>query len=348
MRVGARPTNLVERLVVLANGAPVPILETQLAFTMARAIMAGVELGVFAALRGGPRTAEQVAQKRRLHPRATTALLHALVGCDYLSYAAGSFALRPVAEKWLLDDTLHSLANKMRFQLREWEIVAGMEEFVRRGTPHDLHGTHSAEEWRAYQLGMIDLGRLALAEVLRRAPLPRRARDMLDIGGSGGTYSAAFVRARPGLRAVILDLPDAVVHARPVVLAHGLGDRLTITEGDVLTAELGAKQYDFVFMANVAHHLSAEENALVARRATAALRPGGVFCVHDIERSEIPSPKNQLGGLMDLYFAMTSRSGTWTEAEVKGWLAGAGLDVRKSVRFRRAPGLIQVWGVRRR
>ena len=50
-------------------------------------------------------------------------------------------------------------------------------------------------------------------EVGRRTPVKSGARDMLDIGGSHGYYSVAICRRHPGLRAVILDLPEAIKHA---------------------------------------------------------------------------------------------------------------------------------------
>jgi len=55
------------------------------------------------------------------------------------------------------------------------------------------------------------------SEVARRTPVPKGARDMLDIGGSHGYYSVALCRRHPGLRAVILDLSEAVKHAEPIL-----------------------------------------------------------------------------------------------------------------------------------
>jgi len=242
-----------------------------------------------------------------------------------------------------------SLSNKMIFQKIEWDWLANLETFVRTGTPMDAHGEGTTEEtWRSYQLGMTDIGRLALPEAVRRTPIPKGARSMLDVGGSGGTYSAAFLRARPELRSTILDLPSAVAHAKEIVAAHGLGDRLTIEAGNVLETDLGRDRHDFVFLASVAHHFSEAQNRAAAKKFREALRPGGVYCIQDAERSAKPSPKNQVGGLFDLYFAMTSQSGTWSVAEMRGWLESAGLVPGKPIRFRTAPGIVQVWGTKPR
>ena len=348
MRLGVIADNPLERLVLAAGLVPVPLIETQLAFTRARAVMAGVELGFFEALKSRARTTEELARECGTHPRATEALLNCLVGSDYLSYEASArrYSLRPVARKWLLRDSPHTIANKLRFQLLEWRYLDQLESFVRSGKPIEMHGSNDAEQWHAYQAGMADLGRLSLGEVVARTPVPKKARRMLDIGGAGGTYSAAFLRLYPQLQARILDLEAAVQHARPFVEAHQLGERLTLTAGNVLTDDLGEGTYDFVFMSNVAHHFSREQNLEVVRKVFRALAPGGVFVLQDIERGKEPSAKDQLGPLMDLYFALTSESGTWTLDEMRDWLRQGGFTPRRSVKFRTAPGLVQAVGLK--
>jgi hypothetical protein len=235
----------------------------------------------------------------------------------------------------------------MRFQKLEWDFVGKLPEYIRTGKPLDLHGESSSPGvWASYQAGMVDIGRLALGETLARTPVPKGAARMLDIGGSGGTYTAAFIKKYPGLSGKILDLPAAVVHAKPFVEEHGLGARLEIAAGDVLTDDLGKDVYDFVFMGNVAHHLSAQQNEAVAEKVFGALKRGGVFSIMDFEREETPSENNQLGALMNLYFSLTSQSGTWTCKEMSGWLDRAGFKVGKPIRLRSSPGFVQVWGKR--
>ena len=102
---------------------------------------------------------------------------------------------------------------------------------------------------------------------------------MLDIGGSHGYYSVALCRRHAGLSAVVLDLPDAVAQAAPILARENMGDRVQHRAGDVLETELGEEAYDLVFMANMVHNLSESENRDVARKVAAALRPGGYFVI---------------------------------------------------------------------
>jgi hypothetical protein len=83
---------------------------------------------------------------------------------------------------------------------------------------------------------------------------------------------------------------------------------------------------------------------MMARKVHRALAPGGVFVIQDVERDDEPNPGNQIGALLDLYFALTSQSGTWSMAEMTGWMREAGFAALRPVRFRTAPGLVQAVG----
>ena len=63
--------------------------------------------------------------------------------------------------------------------------------------------------------------------------------------------SAVVIR---GLRAVVLDLPEAVEHAAPILEHEGMGDRVVLRAGDALTDDLGEATYDLVFMFSLVHH----------------------------------------------------------------------------------------------
>ena len=59
MKLSTKP--VMERIALLLNLAPLPLVDTQIAFSKARAIMAAATLGVFEALGQGDKTAEEVA-----------------------------------------------------------------------------------------------------------------------------------------------------------------------------------------------------------------------------------------------------------------------------------------------
>jgi 2-polyprenyl-3-methyl-5-hydroxy-6-metoxy-1,4-benzoquinol methylase len=339
VRFGATPENPMERVLMRLNVAPRPLLETQMAYTLARVVMAATRLGVFEALADGPSTAASVAERCGADAAATEKLLFALAGAGYVRSDNGGYALTPMTRKWLLRKSPQSLADKMLFQFDEWDWMERSEEYVLTGRPIEIHDAMDADQWDVYQRGMRSLAGAFAAEAVRRLPVPRGATDLLDIGGSHGYYSVALCRRHDRLRAVVLDLPQAVVHAAPLLAAEGMGDRVVHRAGNALSDDLGADAYDVVLTAQMVHHLSDAENRELAMRVARALRPGGVYAILDEFRPRTAKAAGQIGALLEFYFALTSQSGTWAPEEMAAWQQAAGLAPRRPMRFRTVPGV---------
>jgi SAM-dependent methyltransferase len=339
VRVGAVAENPLEWMVGRLNVAPRPLLETQFAYTLARLVMVGAKLGVFEALADGPATAERVAARCDTNVEGTEKLLFALAGAGYLRADNGGYALTAVSRKWLLRGSPHSIVDKLLFQVLEWEWLERSEDYVRTGRPLELHNMTDEEQWNLYQRGMRAMANALAAELVRRLPVPRGATAMLDIGGSHGYYSVALCRRHEGLRAVILDLPQAVEQAAPLLAAEGMGDRVVHRAGDALSDDLGVEACDLVLIAQLVHHFSEAQNRDLAARVARALRPRGVFAILDEFRPRTAKDAGQVGALLEFYFALTSQSGTWAVEEMAGWQRQAGLDPRRPIRFRTVPGV---------
>lgn len=339
MRLGAIPENPAEWVIARLNVAPRPLLETQVAYTLARLVMVATKLGVFEALAEGRATGRDVAERCGTSLVGTEKLLFALAGSGYVRAEDGGYVLTPVSRKWLLRDSPHSLADKLLLQFLEWDWLEHSEDYVRTGEPLELHSMTDAEQWDLYQRGMRAMANAAAGEAVRRTPVPKGATEMLDIGGSHGYYSVALCRRHEGLRSVILDLPDAVEHAAPLLAAEGMGDRVVHRAGDALTEELGTEAYDLILAAQLVHHFSEAQNRELAARAARALRPGGVYAILDEFRPRSAKDAGQVGALFEFYFALTSQSGTWAVEEISDWQRQAGLNPRRPIHFRTLPWL---------
>ena len=161
---------------------------------------------------------------------------------------------------------------------------------------------------------------------------------MLDIGGSHGYFSVALCRRHPGLRAVVLDLPQAVEKAAPILAREGMGDRVVHRAGDALTEDFGTDAYDLILIWSLVHHFDESTNRRLVRRTARALRPGGVLAIGEAIRAKTPAKANQLTAFFDLYFSLTSEAGVWTFDEMASWQRDAGLDPRRPIRLITAPG----------
>lgn len=339
VRFGLKPENPIERVLARLNMVPRPLIETQMAFTLARIVMVGTKLGVFEALANDAATAASVAARCGVDAAATEKLLFALAGAGYVRSEGDRYALTPVARKWLLRDSPASLVDKLLFQFDEWDWMEHAEDYVRTGRPLEIHEVISGEQWGRYQRGMRALAGTVAAEAVRRLPVPRGATQMLDIGGSHGYYSVALCRHHQNLRSIVLDLPQAIDHAAPLLAKEGMADQVVHRPGNALTEDLGSEAYDVVFEAQLVHHLSEKENRDLAMRVARALRPGGVYAILEEFRPRTAKDAGQLGALLEFYFALTSESGTWAPEEMAAWQRDAGLQPRRPIQFRTVPGL---------
>jgi SAM-dependent methyltransferase len=202
------------------------------------------------------------------------------------------------------------------------------------------------DDWRRYQRGLRAQAGLAGRWLARRLKLPPGASAMLDLGGSHGHLSAALCRANPGLRSIVLDLPQAVEHAAPLLAAEGMGDRVVHRAGDALTDDLGEEAYDLILAFSLVHHFDAETNRALAVRCARALRTGGIYVIGDLARPDPSKGASAQDLFYDLYFALTSRSGLWSAEEMADWQGAAGLTPRKPMRLVMGQGPILQVGER--
>jgi SAM-dependent methyltransferase len=339
MKLGVIPENVAERLALLFGIPPPGILESWIGIMAARAVMAATKLDIFETLAAGPLTAQEITKKCATHPQATEKLLNALVGMGCLHIKGERYGLPRKMRAWVLADGKYSFRGQILLHYLEWRWWEHCEEYVRTGQPLRLHETMTEEEWGVYQRGMRSGIEFPANWVARKLSLPKTVRTMLDIGGAHGFFSVAICRRYPQLHSTILELPQAIQHAAPLLAKENLGDRIVYQEGDVLTADLGVECYDLVLLAAVVHHFDAETNRELMRRIARALRPSGIVAIWEPLRQDRTGKIRQLGGLMDLFFGLFSQAGTWSADEIANWYKGAGLEPRKPKRMWFGPDL---------
>jgi 2-polyprenyl-3-methyl-5-hydroxy-6-metoxy-1,4-benzoquinol methylase len=339
MKLGVIPENLAERLALWFGIPPPGILESWLGIMASRAVMAATKLNIFEALAAGPLTAQEIADKCASHRRATEQLLNALVGMGCLQLKGERYVLPRKMRAWILADGKYSFRGQILLRELEWKWWEHCEEYVRTGQPLRVHQTMTDEEWGIYQRGMRSGVALPANWVARNLPLPKTARAMLDIGGAHGFFSVAVCRRHPQLHSTILELPQAIKHAAPLLEREGMGDRVRHRAGNALTDDLGVDLYELVLMAAVVHHLDNATNQQIMKSIARALRPGGIVAIWEPLRQDRADKIHQLGGLMNLFFGLFSEAGTWSTAEIAGWYKGAGLEPRKPKRMWFGPDL---------
>jgi 2-polyprenyl-3-methyl-5-hydroxy-6-metoxy-1,4-benzoquinol methylase len=342
MKLEAQPKTLMEYIGKLSGLAPVPLVDTHIAFIVSRTIIEAVDLGIFETLSERPKSIPEIAEDCKLSSYALRSFLGTLTSSGYLKYKNEKFGLTKLSSKWLLKKNKQSLTDQILFLKILWGWMDDMNSFVKTGKSKQYHDHFTEEQTDQYQKGMLSVARVSAGEVGKRTPVPKNATAMLDIGGAHGLFSVTICKNHPQLKSTVLDLPAAIKKAAPLLAQEKMGQRVIHKAGNVLTEDLGKEKYDLIFIANLLHHFTEEENQRLAERIAIALKPRGIFVVQEFIRPEKPKPSDQLGATLDLFFALSSNSGTWSMKEISQWQKNAGLKIKRPVKLLTLPGTVQV------
>lgn len=292
------------------------------AYRRSQILFAGLELGVFTHLEH-PASSGEVAAKTGCSPRGMAMLLDGLAAIELLEKKDGLYVNGPAASACLVPGKPGWQGEIVRHSMGSWDAWAGLADCVRNGAcgPGDERERDGAA-LRNFILGMQNIAQFSAVEVLNAMDFSR-FRRMLDLAGGPATYSIAFLKAHPGMRATLFDRPPVVEIAREQVAAAGLTDRFGFLSGDCHTDPLGGP-HDLVFMSNIIHSFSAAENARLVEKAFQVLEPGGVLVIKDFL-----TENDRSGPAFSLIFALhmlvhTPGGGTYSFGEVAEWTDAAG------------------------
>src|SRR5262245_25517619 len=342
MNFGIIPESLREALALRLGLVPLPVVDMLFGPIKARMIMVAVSLGVFEALRNGPRTAADLADSLSVDSNALECLLRALTHVRYLVQQDNVYALSRLARRTLLRGAPMDLTGYVPWHETQCRFLEHMEALIRTGTGVDFHRTLGDQRsWRDYQRAMLAMARLDAATIARLVPIPPGATRLLDLAGSHGILGAAICRRHPPMRSTVVDLPEAVEEGRALTLESGNADLVDHRAGDLRTDSL--EECDAVLLANILHHfIPAEITALVARVRN-ALRPGGTVAIWDLESPRRGATVGH-GDVVSLFFRLTSGAGAYHGTEYANWLREQRFSPVKVVRPSRSPGRVLVIG----
>jgi 2-polyprenyl-3-methyl-5-hydroxy-6-metoxy-1,4-benzoquinol methylase len=345
MKYGVIATNPLELLALLFGKVPITILDSLYAILKARTLMAGVRLGVFEALKDGPGTAATLSRRLMLDEECLDLLLRTLTFSGYLERDGMSYRLSRLGRENLVRESPAGTSSYLLWNYTQWEMVGGLEDLLRTGAGIDFHQTLlDTAAWDSYQRAMFEIARKDAPYLAARLPVPRGAESLLDIGGGHGLLGAAICRRHPPMRSTVLDLPQAVQHARRLARDEGFDDLVEYREGDLLDSDWG-RAHDVILLANILHHFQPEENQAILHKASAALREGGTVAIWDIERSR-QEANVSIGDPAALFFRLTSNASVYRADQYVRWASDAGfrkVRVSRSIRF---PGFVLIIGRR--
>ncbi|TDC81807.1 methyltransferase [Actinomadura sp. 7K507] len=307
-----------------------PLLDLAFGYMPAQMLHVAAEIGLADALAGGPRSSTELAKETGTHAPSLYRLLRALTGLGAVEQKERDlFALTAEGQRLRADapDSVQALI-KLFCGPDVWRTWGDMTETVRTGEYawKRVTGKTSFEYFESNE-ELSETFNEAMAEHTRAvAPGIVEAHDfgrygtVADLGGGDGTLLAAILRANPGLRGMLFDLPAGLDAASGAL--EDVADRVEIVPGDFFDAVPGGA--DAYILKSVIHDWHDDEAAAILKNVRAATRPGARVLVLEQVMPEIVTPESRGVVHNDLNMLVSTGGRERTEAEFRELLEGAG------------------------
>jgi SAM-dependent methyltransferase len=318
------------------------ILQLAGGFRFLAVMGAAAELDLFTQLGDDTLSGESVAVRLRSNLRATVVLLDALAALGLLDKLGENYRvprdLRPLLTTDAPGTALPMVLHQVTL-MRMWSQLAWI---VRSGEPAMRQPSiRGAEADRAAFIAAMHSVSGPLADDFVARLGPPKFHHLLDVGGASGTWTLAFLRAVPGARATIFDLPDAIEQARSRITASGFADRVELVAGDFYDDPLPAGA-DLAWVSAIVHQHAREDSRALFAKVHAALMPGGRIMIRDVVM-EPDRVDPQDGALFAVNMLVaTASGGTFTLDEFIEDLQASGFgDVKLLLKGQRMDSVVE-------
>jgi hypothetical protein len=284
-----------------------------------KAFGVAAELGIADALAAGPRPVAELARDSGADPDTLHRILRALASDGvfaedepgvYRNTPASELLLRELRNGW--PEFAHLFADVF------YDAVGTMDPGSRQATFARRFGTDfwSWLEARPPERAAFDAAMAGEKRVDRLAELDWRGDEtVVDVGGGNGALLRELLARQPGLRGIVLDLPETVRDET------SLGDRVTFVAGSFFESVPAGDVY---VLSGILHDWSDERAAEILTTIRAAAPAGGRLLLVE---SVIP-PGNDPHGAKWLDLLMLVLGGRErTEPEWRTLLEGTGFRV---------------------
>ncbi|MCX9012122.1 MAG: methyltransferase [Candidatus Methanoperedens sp.] len=252
--------------------------------------------------------------------RALYIILEALCSLGFVDKRENRYIIAAKARSLFLEGGKDYVGGSLPHFLNILEAWLALPEIIKgakpeRRTPHDVS---------AFMHAMASRQDEFVEEVINQCLARKKdAKQVLDLGGGPGKYARAFVSK--GLGAVLYDLPETIDY---VSTEFGLKDikNLILKKGDFteneFTEEFERASFDIVFMGNICHIYSEDENRKLIKNVAKLLKKGGLIAIEDFVRGRSPGAEMFAVNML----ANTDGGNTWTEVQYREWLKEAGFS----------------------
>jgi SAM-dependent methyltransferase len=305
------------------------------AYRLPRIIFTALDLDLFTALGSGSWTVPELAKKLRASPRGVDILCRNLACAGLLEKRGSRYRNSPFARRELNRTSPAYRSAYLDLIRGQWDAWSKLTQAVQSGRPvEDQDDPDDPVYRRRFTWAMHERSRDIAPKIAAQIDL-RGARTLLDLGGGPGTYALAFLEQNPDLHATVCDRAPALEVAREIAASFPHGRRLSYLPLDFIQQPIPGR-YDVIWLSNVLHIYSPEENLQLFRKIAKALEPGGRLLiqdafVHEEKNGSLDSEATLFAVTMLLF---TERGNTYTVRDTAGWLKRAGFARVRPVKLK--------------
>lgn len=268
-----------------------------------------------------------------------------LEALGYVKKTNGIYSLTKRGNKYFNKNSLSSMHNTILFSDYVFGALQDLEENVKRGEPENVNlDMFTSQQWDIFNKTMIEVGGSNAEEIAKLLPKKPEWKSMLDIGGSHGLHTIAYIKKIPGMKGTILDLAPVEKYAKQVIKEQGMEERVNFSVGDMMEADFG-KKYDVIFAFNLIHGLKNDANVRLTKKIYEALNPGGMYVILDQIKDAVGSSdlSKVVSAAQGLMLFNQANGKTYSFKEIKEWFDEVGLKNVKMKKLR-APGNALIFG----
>ncbi len=314
---------------------PEAIMRLRTALYPSFALLAGIQLDLFTALKDGPKSAGEIAEGLGVGSGKLTALLYVLVTAGLLTVDGDLFANSPESDYFLVRGSLNYMGGTYAaFAEDRWNAVHKTADSIRTGSAQAKVDwtTMSPEEQDSFFRSQHPASVRTAKELLARYDFSAH-RHLLDVAGGTGGLAITITETCPYLRATVVDLPAMTPVTQRFVAQAGAADRVQVIAADAVNQPLNGS-FDVAVMSAFIPVLSPDEAQRALRNVSQVMEPGGTLYIHDggtLDDSRL-SPLEIVR--QNLWFINVFDQGeARTEQERRDWLSKAGFDPGERVTF---------------
>jgi predicted O-methyltransferase YrrM len=270
---------------------PSYIMQVGMGFFASKALLSGVELGLFTELAKRTMTASEIAKALGLHQRAVPDFPDALVALGFLRRdgdgADSVYSNTPESAVFLDRNSPDYVGGILEMaDARLYRFWADLTEALKTGAPQNetkhsgaplfaklYEAPERLEQFMNAMSGVSAGNFKAFAQKFDFS----KYKTLCDVGGATGQLSCMVAAANPHMRCSTFDLPQVLPIASRKIKEAGLSDQVTPVGGDFFVDPL--PKADVITMGMILHDWNLEKKKALIGKAYDALPQGGAFVV---------------------------------------------------------------------